>query len=54
MPKVYIARCDDYNYENVKKAVIDGIEALGGIEKLIGGTGKNVAVKPNLLKAHKP
>lgn len=54
MPKVYIARCDDYKYENVKKAVSDGIDCLGGIEKLIGGTGKNVAVKPNLLKAHKP
>jgi uncharacterized protein (DUF362 family)/Pyruvate/2-oxoacid:ferredoxin oxidoreductase delta subunit len=53
MPKVYLASCEDYEYVNVKHAVMRGIEALGGIDKLIG-SGKNVAVKPNLIMAKKP
>jgi len=53
MPKVYIARCDDYEYSSVCRAVCEGIEAIGGVEALIG-RGKNVAVKPNLLKTNKP
>ena len=36
MAKVYLARCEDYEYDNVKRAVIQGIEALGGIGRLIG------------------
>ncbi len=53
MPKVYLARCEDYEYKNVKRAVTKGIEALGGIDKLIG-SGRKVAVKPNLIMAKKP
>jgi uncharacterized protein (DUF362 family)/ferredoxin len=53
MAKVYLARCEDYEYDNVKRAVIQGIEALGGIGRLIG-SGRNVAVKPNLIMAKKP
>ena len=53
MAKVYLAKCEDYEYANVKSAVMQGIEALGGIEGLVG-TGKDVAVKPNLIMAKKP
>ncbi len=53
MAKVYLARCEDYEYGNVKRAVTQGIEALGGIDKLIG-SGRSVAVKPNLIMAKKP
>ena len=53
MPKVYVAKCDDYEYSNVNSVITKGIEALGGLDKLIGNK-KNVAVKPNLLKMNKP
>ena len=53
MSKVYLARCEDYEYDNVKSAVMRGIDALGGIDRLIG-RGKNVVVKPNLIMAKKP
>lgn len=53
MPKVYVARCEDYEYEHVERAIRKGIDALGGIKKLIG-TNKKVAIKPNLLKSNVP
>lgn len=53
MPKVYVAKCGDYEYSKVNAVIIKGIEALGGPDKLLG-TGKKVAVKPNLLKMNKP
>ncbi|MGI5850008.1 MAG: DUF362 domain-containing protein, partial [Christensenellales bacterium] len=53
MPKVYIAKCSDYDYDRVEDAVLKGIEALGGLNKLLKGK-HTVAVKPNLLKMHKP
>lgn len=53
MPKVYIASCGDYEYKCVSDAVAKGLEALGGLGKLLGEK-KDIAVKPNLLKANKP
>lgn len=53
MSKVYVARCNDYEYKNVHAAISKGINALGGLELLIGDK-KNVAVKPNLVKLNKP
>ena len=53
MPKVYAARCADYDYHRVFETVAKGIEAIGGIDHLLKGKNR-IAVKPNLLKAHSP
>lgn len=53
MPKVYVARCEDYEYEHVGCAISNGLAAFGGIQNLIG-TKKKVAIKPNLLKSNVP
>ncbi len=53
MPKVYVAACGDYEQHNVSAAIQKGIEALGGMDSLLGSS-VNIAVKPNLLKANKP
>lgn len=53
MPKVYVASCGDYEYRSVSGAIAKGLEALGGLDGLLGEK-RNIAVKPNLLKANKP
>ena len=53
MHKVYVARCGSYDIGEVRAALIQGIEALGGLDTLLAGR-KTVAVKPNLLKCSAP
>jgi uncharacterized protein (DUF362 family)/Pyruvate/2-oxoacid:ferredoxin oxidoreductase delta subunit len=49
---VSIEKCENYEYENVKKAVKKSIENIGGLEKYIK-KGENVLLKANLiLKKH--
>ncbi|MCX5678376.1 MAG: DUF362 domain-containing protein [Candidatus Omnitrophica bacterium] len=53
MPKVALARCEDYDLDNVYNAVKKSIDLLGGIEKFVR-PGMNVLLKPNLLTAKAP
>lgn len=53
MQYVSIAKCSDYNEENVYKAVEDIVNKLGGWKKYIK-PGNTVVVKPNLLMPKKP
>ena len=48
MKFVSIRKCDDYNYENIKKSIEKNLEDIGGIEKYINPNSK-VLIKPNLL-----
>ncbi len=53
MHKVYVAQCANYDIDTVRAALTQGIEALGGLESLLGGQ-QHIAVKPNLLKGNVP
>lgn len=53
MGKVSIARCKDYEIENVRKAVKAALEPLGGIESFVK-PGERVLLKVNLLMRRKP
>ncbi|WGX74755.1 DUF362 domain-containing protein [Paraclostridium bifermentans] len=48
MKFVSIRKCDDYNYENIKKSIEKNLDDIGGIEKYISPNSK-VLIKPNLL-----
>ena len=54
--RVYLADCKEYELEQVSAAVGRVIEAFGGAEALLEGSGKGkkVLVKPNLLMPRKP
>jgi uncharacterized protein (DUF362 family)/ferredoxin len=51
--KVAIVRCSEYNYEKLKKAVAEGIDLLGGIEKFIKKD-EAILLKPNILIGDSP
>lgn len=53
MKKVSLVRCNDYEYELVKKAVDESFENLGGIDKYIS-SGERVLLKLNLLMKKRP
>lgn len=53
MKEVSIRNCENYDYENVKKAMKSNLEDIGGLEKYIN-KGSKVLVKPNLLMKKKP
>jgi len=53
MSKVSLARCVDYDPDNVYNAVKKSIDLLGGIEKFVK-PGMNVLIKPNLLTVSQP
>lgn len=53
MSKVYLKKCDKYNYEKIYSIIKDSIEELGGINKFIK-PGEKVFLKANLLMAKKP
>jgi uncharacterized protein (DUF362 family)/Pyruvate/2-oxoacid:ferredoxin oxidoreductase delta subunit len=50
MSKVALARCENYDLDNVYNAVKKSIDFLGGIGKFVK-PGMNVLLKPNLLSA---
>ena len=52
MKEVAIAECDSYEYKKVKKAVMESIMAIGGIEFIKPGT--KVAIKANLVASAEP
>ena len=53
MSQVVIKKCSSYNQEEVFRAISDGLNLLGGIEKFIKPTDK-VLLKPNLLLESTP
>jgi len=53
MDTVSIIRCEDYKFENVKKAVYEALEGIDAI-KLKIGKGSKVLVKSNLLMRKSP
>lgn len=53
MEKVSVIKCNDYNYDNVKKSLIEILNNIGGIEKYFS-KGDKVLLKANLLMKKKP
>ena len=53
MSKVYIARCETYEYRRVEDAIRKAIDALGGIGQFVQ-SGQRVLLKPNLLRSSTP
>ena len=51
--RVYLARCEDYEYREVEKSVARIFDFFGGAEKILSG-GKKVLIKPNLLMDRSP
>ena len=51
--KVSVVKCDDYNYDDVYKAVKKSVDLIGGIEKFVA-KGASVLIKPNILMAKLP
>ena len=53
MNKVSLVKCNDYNYKEVKNALLKSFNHLGGVKKHIK-KGMNIALKPNLLMPCNP
>lgn len=53
MKLVSVRKCDNYEYENVKKSVDKILKDIGGIDKYIKPNSK-VLIKPNLLMKKRP
>ena len=52
-PMVSVVRCDSYELEHVRRAVLAALAPLGGIERFVR-PGMKVLLKPNLLSAAAP
>jgi len=52
-PIVSIKKTDNYNFDDVKKAIVDSLAPLGGISTFVK-QGQKVLIKPNLLAAMSP
>ncbi|MDK2986469.1 MAG: hypothetical protein PWQ96_2113 [Clostridia bacterium] len=50
---VVIEKCDNYDIENVRERIKEGLQLLGGIEKWVK-PGMTVVLKPNLLTRKSP
>lgn len=50
---VSMVYCGDYDYQTVRKAVVDVLEPLGGMASFVG-PGERVLLKPNMLAAKHP
>lgn len=53
MNLVSLRKCNDYEYENIKKSIEMMLDDLGGIEKFVSKNSK-VLIKPNLLMKKRP
>ena len=53
MSRVVLVRCENYNYDNVKNAVVKGIDMLGGPANFASPNDK-ILLKPNWLTADPP
>ena len=50
--KVAVVACPDYEPARVKESLQKGLEAIGGLESLIGKE-ENILLKPNLVRSAK-
>lgn len=50
---VALVKCGSYEYTEVKKAVVKGLELIGGVASLVE-PGQKILLKPNLLAAELP
>ena len=50
--KVAVVACPDYEPAHVKESLQKGLEAIGGLESLIGKE-ENILLKPNLVRSAK-
>ena len=48
--KVAVVACPDYEPAHVKESLQKGLEAIGGLESLIGKE-ENILLKPNLVRS---
>lgn len=53
MNLVSLRKCNDYEYENIKKSIEMTLDDLGGIEQFVSKNSK-VLIKPNLLMKKRP
>ena len=53
MSKVALIRCESYEYEEVKSAVVRGLDLIGGAGKFVK-QGQRLLLKPNLLVGEAP
>ena len=53
MPRVYVARCGEYEYTQVARAVREAVDGLGGMGAFVR-PGQRVLLKPNLLRVSVP
>lgn len=53
MSKVYLEKCESYDYKKIEEIVFNGMKAMDKLEARIT-PGCRVLVKPNLLKGNKP
>lgn len=53
MNLVSLRKCNDYEYDNIKKSIEMMLDDLGGIEKFVSKNSK-VLIKPNLLMKKRP
>lgn len=53
MDKVSLIKCEEYDYDKVKEALLRSVEHLGGLSKYIS-KGERVLLKVNLLMKKKP
>lgn len=53
MKDVVLIKCDSYDYQNVKNAILKGFTLLGGIEKFFKN-GEKILLKPNILAGDPP
>lgn len=53
MQKVALIRCESYNHEDVRSAVVRGLGLIGGVEKFVK-RGQRLLLKPNLLIGEAP
>ena len=50
--KVAVVACPDYEPARVKESLQKGLEAIGGLESLVGKE-ENILLKPNLVRSAK-
>ena len=50
--KVAVVACPDYEPAHIKESLQKGLEAIGGLESLIGKE-ENILLKPNLVRTRR-
>ena len=53
MNRIVLARCDDYELSQVRAAIVQLLEPIGGMEAFVR-PGERILLKPNMLSAKSP